>query len=134
MFEDLLVIEDHEANGVNQLTVKKGDVVRVIKKEETGVVKYCFHCVRVCMISKLIDTYHAQLSEKFLSVRVLRLALCYYTQQLNLVVALSFLILLLQQYSSGGNSSKVCIYHKQFHYFDSLIGMQLCSIFSKHLS
>ena len=39
LFEDFLVIEDHEANGVNQLTVKKGDVVRVIKKEETGVVK-----------------------------------------------------------------------------------------------
>ena len=63
-FEDFLVIEDHEANGVNQLTVKKGDVVRVIKKEETGVVKYCFHCVRVCMISKLIDTYHAQLYKR----------------------------------------------------------------------
>ena len=54
MFEDFLVIEDHQANGVNQLTVKTGDVVRVIKKEETGVVKYCFHCVRVCIISKLI--------------------------------------------------------------------------------
>ena len=77
---------------MNQLTVKEGDVVRVIKKEETGVVKYCFHCVRVCMISKLIDTYRAQLSEKYLSVQVLRLSSCYYTQQLKYVVVLSFLI------------------------------------------
>ena len=35
MFEDFLVVEDYQADGVNQLTVKKGDVVRVVKKEET---------------------------------------------------------------------------------------------------
>ena len=39
LFEDFLVIEDYQADGVNELTVQKGDVVRVIKKEETGVVK-----------------------------------------------------------------------------------------------
>jgi len=39
LFEDFLVTEDFQADGVNQLTVKKGDIVRVIKKEESGVLK-----------------------------------------------------------------------------------------------
>ena len=47
MLEDFLVVEDHQANGVNQLTVRKGDVVRVINKKETGGVKFCCHCEKV---------------------------------------------------------------------------------------
>ena len=37
LFEEFLVIADHHATGENELSVKAGDIVRVIKKdEETG--------------------------------------------------------------------------------------------------